>query len=112
MLSHERLDVYRVALEFVALAIAICSDAPKGTGFMVDQLRRSASSVSLNIAEGVGRTGTGDSSRHYAIARGSAMECAAALDNLVIMKVITWERHRTGKALVQRIVAMLTKMCR
>jgi four helix bundle protein len=112
MLSHERLDVYQVAMEFLALALAVCAAAPKGTGFIVDQLRRSASSVPLNIAEGVGRTGTGDSSRHYSIARGSAMECGAALDQLVMLKVIPWERHRVGKALLARIVAMLTKMCR
>ena len=110
MLAYEKLDVYRAALEFLALAHKVCGEAPKGTGSLIDQLRRSASSVPLNIAEGAGRMGSGDSAQHYAIARGSAAECGGALDSLVVMKAISWEQHRLGKELVERIVAMLTKM--
>jgi hypothetical protein len=45
-----------------------------------DQLRRAALSVPLNIAEAAGRSSQPDAARHYAIARGSTMECAAVLD--------------------------------
>ena len=36
----------------------------------------------LNTAEGAGRTGAADKARFFAMARGSAMECAAILDVL------------------------------
>jgi len=45
---------------------------------LADQLRRSASSVLLNIAEGARRAG--NRAHHYRIAAGSAAEVGAALD--------------------------------
>ncbi|MBM4321616.1 MAG: four helix bundle protein, partial [Deltaproteobacteria bacterium] len=41
------------------------------------QLRRASISTPVNIAEGSGKTKEPDQQRYYAIARGSAMECAA-----------------------------------
>jgi len=52
----------------------------KGHADIADQLRRAAQSQPLNIAEGAGRTSRPDVAKHYTIARGSAMECAAVLD--------------------------------
>ena len=43
-----------------------------------DQIRRAASSISLNLAEGAGRSGK-DRRRHYRIAAGSAEEVRVAL---------------------------------
>ena len=40
------------------------------------------------------------------------MECAAVLDALVVIKLLERERHERGVALLERIVAMLTKLCR
>jgi hypothetical protein len=36
----------------------------------------------LNIAEAAGKPTAGDNRKHFAIARGSALECGAALDTL------------------------------
>ena len=69
-------------------------------------------SIPLNIAEAAGRTGEADAARAYAIARGSAMECAAVLDALLVLKVVEPETHRRGLEILARIVAMLTKLCR
>ena len=66
----------------------------------------------LNIAEAAGRTGSADAARTYAIARGSAMECAAVLDALQVLKLVDDGVHRRGIELLKRVVAMLTKMCR
>jgi hypothetical protein len=54
----ERLDVYRVALEFQALASSIL--LPHGRRELRDQLDRAALSIVLNTAEGAGRTGAAD----------------------------------------------------
>jgi four helix bundle protein len=112
MLSFQKLDVYRCAVEFLAFAFQISSEASRGHASMLDQLKRAATSIPLNIAEAAGRTGNADAARAYAIARGSAMECAAILDALVIAEVVGGERHRQGIALLERIVAMLTRLCR
>ncbi len=40
------------------------------------------------------------------------MECAAILDALAVLKVAEPACHRRGAELLERIVAMLTKLCR
>ena len=112
MLSFQNLDVYRCAIEFLALVLEIAKEIPRGHAAVVDKLKRAALSIPLNIAEGAGRTGHADAARCYAIARGSAMECAAILDALKLLAVVSDERYRRGCSLLERLVAMLTKLCR
>jgi four helix bundle protein len=112
MLSFQKLDVYQRAIEFLALAVKLCRDVSRGNAPVVDQLRRAALSIPLNIAEAAGRTGSADAARAYAIARGSAMECAAVLDALLVLKLLGQQDHQRGCDLLSRIVAMLTKRCR
>ena len=112
MLSHAKLDVYRCAIEFLALAVSILSSLPKGNADLADRLRRASLSVSLNIAEGAGKTTLPDKRKHYAIARGSALECAAILDAAEILKLVEPNVAARGNALLVRVVAMLTKMSR
>ena len=112
MLSFQKLDVYRCAIDFVAQAIEIAATVPRGHAELRDQLRRAALSVPLNIAEGAGRTSDTDAARHFAIARGSAMECAAVLDVTRALGVLPEHRYQQATDLLARVVAMLTKLCR
>ena len=112
MLSFQRLDVYRVAIEFLALAAEITPNIPRGYANLADQLRRAATSSPLNIAEAAGRSSDADAARHYAIARGSAMECAAVLDALKVLSALDGTRYARGMELLEREVSMLTKLCR
>jgi four helix bundle protein len=112
MLSFQKLDVYRCAIEFLALVLEIIKDVPRGNAVIVDQLKRAALAVPLNIAEGAGRTSQAEAAHSYAIARGEAMESASALDVLELVKAVSEDRHRRACDLVERLVAMLTKMCR
>ncbi|MSP63494.1 MAG: four helix bundle protein, partial [Myxococcales bacterium] len=75
LLADQKLDVYRRAIEFLALASQIATSAPRGNSFLTEELKRAALSIPLNIAEGAGRFGAPDGARFYSIARGSAMEC-------------------------------------
>ncbi len=111
MLSFQRLDVYRCSVEFLAMAIDLTSRLPKGYGSLADQFRRAALSCPLNIAEGAGRMSAADAARHYAIARGSAMECAAIVDALALLFVMKEAEHSKAVELLGRMVAMLTKLC-
>jgi four helix bundle protein len=88
MLSFQKLDVYRCAIELLALAASISARPPRGFSSLTEQLRRAALSVPLNVAEAAGRTTDADAARHYAIARGSAMECAAIIDSLHVLSTI------------------------
>ena len=111
MLSFQRLEVYQRSIEFLALAIEIIAELPaKGHADIADQLRRAAQSQPLNIAEGAGRTSRPDIAKHYTIARGSAMECAAVLDVMRIQQTIKPQRYERGVNLLTSVVAMLTKM--
>jgi four helix bundle protein len=73
-------------------------------------LVRAAESVVRNIAEGAGRWSAADTAKHYKIARGEAMECAASLDVLKLRKVIATQPYEQGIRLLECVVAMLTKM--
>ena len=111
MLTFQKLRVYQRSIEFLALTIQILADLPRGTADLADQLLRAAQSQPRNIAEGAGRRTAADQARFYAIARGSAMEAAAALDTMRVMKVVSEERYAVGTELLEKIVGMLTKMC-
>ncbi len=87
MLDHEKLDVYKVSIEFMSIAINITDSIPRGYSSLADQLKRAAWSIPLNIAEGCGKRGPNDKKRFYAIARGSAMECAAIIDVCQVLKI-------------------------
>ena len=51
-----------------------------------------------------------DGAKHYKIARGEAMECAASLDVLKLRRLIMLSRYDRGIQLLEGVVAMLTKM--
>ena len=53
-----------------------------------------------------------DAVRFYAIARGSALECAAVLDALEAMAVFDEPDLRQARELLERIVSMLTDLIR
>jgi four helix bundle protein len=112
VLDHERLDVYRCALEFLALAMRLADRLPPGNAALGDQLRRAATSIPLNVAEAVGKTGRADKRRFFAIARGSTMECAAIIDVLSIISSQQANDAQRAKVLLERCAAMLSKLAR
>jgi four helix bundle protein len=111
MFGFQRLDAYRAATELLAATSALASTIPRGHGDLVDQLRRAALSVPLNIAEGSGKFGR-DAARFYGIARGSALECAAILDALEAMGIVEGVALENPRRLLERIVSMLTGLVR
>jgi four helix bundle protein len=112
LLDHEKLDVYRVAVEFFSLALRILDAIPRQHRDLRSQLERAAMSVPLNIAEGCGKPSTADRARYHGIARGSALECGALLDVCGLMGHATHEQIDNGERMLGRVVAMLTRMCR
>ena len=70
--DHTKLDVYRVSLDFIELTEQLVSGLPRGRADLVDQLRRAATSIVLNIAEGAGEFSPKDKARFYRMAKRSA----------------------------------------
>ena len=111
-MSYEKLRVYQFSLQFLSFAGGIIERLPRGNGPIADQFRRAAASVCLNTAEACGRIRDADRKRHFAIARGSAMECGAVLDVLNELKIIDPILYRNQKQRLTVIVAMLSKLAR
>jgi four helix bundle protein len=110
--DHDRLDIYRIAIEFVVIANEIAEQLPRGRGYLADQLQRAATSIPLNIGEGAGEFSTGDKARFYRMGRRSATECAAILDVCQQLRLVTDGTFRAARELLIRIVSMLVRMVR
>jgi len=108
--DHERLDVYRLAIDYVASSHRVAKTLLGPERHARDQWLRAAQSVPLNIAEGNGKQSLKDKNRFFEIARGSALECAAIHDVLLSFEAIDPEFNRIGKTNLKRIVSMLTRL--
>jgi four helix bundle protein len=109
--DHEKLIVYQRSLKFVSWLTPIL-DRVSAKLSVHSQLDRAATSMPLNIAEGNGRYTASDRCRFFGIARGSALECAAALDVLVAKSVLVEQDVQLGKADLFAIVSMLFGLIR
>ncbi len=107
--GHEKLDVYQTSIAYVGWAHGLC-EGIKGQRNAKDQLLRASQSIPLNIAEGNGKATDGDRRRYFEIARGSALECAAVQDILVVCGALDPDEGSKAKKQLDRIVAMLTKL--
>ncbi|NLW30630.1 MAG: four helix bundle protein [Fibrobacter sp.] len=107
--GHEKLDVYRLSLEYVGWCYKICEKL-KNQRNAKEQLVRASQAIPLNIAEGNGKATDGDRRRFFEIARGSALECSAIQDVLQVCNALSEQENETGKKILDRIVAMLTKL--
>ena len=100
-------DAYEVS---VKLAGALREIVPVIEGFdraLGDQLRRAASSVVLNVAEG-SRSQKGNKLKHFSLAHGSAGEVKAALD---VARAWGWIGEvREARVLLDRQLALLWRL--
>ena len=108
--DHDKLDVYRLSIEYVADSFRIAKDLSGPHRHARDQWFRAAQSIPLNIAEGNGKRSLRDRNRFFDIARGSALECASIQDVLAATDGIDEKTHYAGKRRLKRIVSMLTKL--
>ena len=110
--DHEKLDVYRLSIELQAWVGELLDEGfgarpkPSATKHLDD----ASTSISNNIAEGNGKRSKPDRARFIDIACGSALECAACIDALVVRGLLDQGRAQTGKLFLHRIVSMLHKL--
>ena len=109
--DHERLNVYHRSLHFISWLTPILDRVPAKFAAR-DQLDRASTSIPLNIAEGNGRFTAPDRCHFFDIARGSALECAAALDVLVAKSVLKEADVDAGKEQLAEVVSMMVGLIR
>ena len=108
-LGHEKLDVYRLSIGYVAWVYKKAGGLRGNHRFVRDQWLRASQSIPLNIAEGNGKSAEADRRRYFEIARGSALECAAIQDVLVVGEALDKQESRERKIELDRIAAMLSR---
>jgi four helix bundle protein len=80
-LAHTKLDVYGASQVLALECYRVTRLLPSEEKFaMVQQLRRAALSVHLNLAEGCSRKSQAERKRFFEISRGSLIEIDACLD--------------------------------
>ena len=114
MFDYERLEVYKLQLEFIGWVTQLLEEIEQQNSRKTREVRghldEASVSVLLNIAEGNGKRQRQVRAKFFDDARGSATECAACLDALVAKTVCTSDRVQPGKAMLVRVVSMLTKL--
>lgn len=110
--DHERLEVYRAARHFNREIRDLLQVLPRGHAESRNNLRRAAMSITRNTAEGSGKWKLRDKINFHHIARASATECAASLDELADFDLVPLERVQPPKQVLARVVALLIGMIR
>lgn len=109
-LGHEKLDVYQLAINYVAWVFS-CSENLTGIHRHArDQWLRASQSIPLNIAEGNAKATPADRRKFFEIARGSALECAAIQDVLRISNALDQHQHESIKREIDRMSIMLSRL--
>jgi four helix bundle protein len=109
-IGHEKLDVYRLSIGYVAWVY----EKAAGLGGIHrparEQWLRASQSIPLNIAEGNGKAAGADRRRYFEIARGSALECAAIQDVLMVGNALDEKESQKHKIELDRIATMLSRL--
>ena len=107
--AFEKLDIYQKSIDFVRDIRAFCKKT-KTDYDILDQLKRAALSVSLNVAEGSGRWHKGEKKHFYYIARGSLYECIPILQILLSEELVTQNQYNDLYEKAENLAMMLTKL--
>ena len=106
--NFENLTVYKKSLDFVEDIETLTKSLKGKIDFeYLDQLKRAALSIPLNIAEAHGRWHKNDRKQFFFIARGSAFECVPILQIIHKKKLINEEEYKKLYAVLEEIAKML-----
>ncbi len=110
-LKHKQLDVYKLTRSFVKQCYTHTKKFPPEEKFaLVQQLRRAAISVYLNLAEGCTRESLLERKRFFQISRGSLIEVDAAFEISVDLGYVSEDKLAELGAMANRCFMMLSRM--
>lgn len=110
-LSHKKLDVYIVSLKLVEEVYKTTRSFPKEELYvLVSQVRRTAISVSSNIAEGAARISKKEKKRFYEIAGSSLVEVDTQFEIALTLQYCNDTQMKELKEYLESTFKMLSKM--
>ena len=110
-IHYKDLQVWQISMDLVESIYILSGTLPKEEQFgLSSQLRRAATSIPSNIAEGYTRASTKDYIRFLSIARGSAAEIETQLEICKRLAYFTEQQIQISLNLVNEISKMLTAM--
>ena len=113
MKDFRELKVWQKAHELALEAYRLTAAFPKAETFgLTSQLRRCASSIPANLAEGCGRTGNAELARFCSIAMGSASELEYHLLLAADLKLIDPKQHQAVSERTIEVKRMLAALIR
>lgn len=111
--GFEKLEIYHQSVELAAEVYRLTGSFPADERFgLTNQLRRAATSVTLNIAEGSGRGTKRDFAHFLMQARGSVYEVVGAFQLAVRLEYIKPEQATPVNEQAQAISAKITALAR
>jgi four helix bundle protein len=109
--SHDKLRVYRSALEFISWSAALIQSEAIGLS-CARELDKHATGIVLNIAEGNGKFSEKDRRRFLQIALSAGLQAATSLDILEARSVISRRQNERGKLQLRELVSMIGALAR
>lgn len=110
-LSHTKLEVYKISQAMTLECYHITQKFPADEKFaLVQQVRRAAMSVHLNLAEGCSRKSQKKRNRFFEIARGSVVEVDTAIDIAVKLDYVLTRDLTALEELLIKCFKLLTGM--
>jgi four helix bundle protein len=111
MNSVEDLDVFKLAHELALKIYSVTKQFPREEIYsLVDQMRRVAASVGMNLVEGSMRLSSWEYRQFVGIARGSAGELCYQLLLAKDLQCISEDVYRELRTGYDRVVQMLSKV--
>ena len=113
MRPHERLDLWKKAIDFVVEVYKATENFPKEEKFgLTSQVRRAAVSIPVNIAEGAGRRSSKEFVYFLSNAQGSASEVETELliaNRLGYLNDTKFSELRAGHDAIGRMLTGLSR---
>ena len=111
MKTVEELDVFKLAHQLALKIYSTTKGFPREEMFsLVDQMRRAATSVGMNLMEGAMRLGTKEYRQFVGIARGSAGEVCYQLLLAKDLNYISEDTCRELRTGYDRVLQMLSRL--
>jgi four helix bundle protein len=102
-LAHTKLNVYQFSQELALECYRVTKKFPPDEKFaMIQQIRRAAISVHLNIAEGSSRQSLAERNRYFEISRGSVIEIDSAIGIAFQLEYVSLEEiQNLGESIIK-----------
>jgi four helix bundle protein len=109
--DYKKLKVWQESHSFTIDIYTITKNFPNNENYgLISQIRRSASSIPTNIAEGCGQLDNGNLIRFLGMAKGSAFEAEYQLMLSKDLNYINKKEYDELNEKIQKIISMLTNL--